>query len=119
MTKPYFDIAYETGATAPYVDWVAGGNFDGYIHKKTIQFIESSNQVIVKYIVLDKSRYDGDVNDSEIFGKFEYTDKDTITIEYGEIKMRGKILGEKKEFIVFDLLRPSMDFVYHEVYQIK
>jgi hypothetical protein len=119
MTKPHFDIEYETGATAPYVDWVAGGNFDGYIHKKSIRFIESGNQVIVKSIILDKSRFDGDANNSEIFGEFEYTGKDTITIKYGEIEMRGKILGDKKEYIVFDLFSPLMDINFNEVYQLK
>jgi hypothetical protein len=37
MTKPDFDIEYEEGATAPFVDWVAGGNFNGYIHKKFLE----------------------------------------------------------------------------------
>ncbi len=112
MTKPHFDIEYEEGATAPFVDWVAGGNFDGYIQKKSIKFIELNNQVILKSTILDQSRYDGEAANSEIFGKFEYTDKDTITIKYGETEMRGKILGDKKEFIVFEIFSLKCKEVY-------
>ena len=116
MTKPHFDKEYEEGATAPFVDWVAGGNFDGYIHKKSIKFIETNNQVIIKHTVLDQSSYDGNATNSETVGKFEYTDKDTITEKF---EMRGKILGSQNEYIVFSVSHPLMDNGVREVYQLK
>ena len=112
MTKPNFDLEYEQGPTAPFVDWVAGGNFDGYIQKKSLRFIESNNQVLIKETILDQSRFDGEAKNSETFGKFEYTDKDTITIRYADIEMRGKILGENREFIVFDIFSQNIKEVY-------
>jgi hypothetical protein len=48
----------------------------------------------------------------EILGKFEYTDKDTITIKYADIEMRGKILGDKREFIVFEIFGQNIKEVY-------
>jgi hypothetical protein len=112
MTKPHFDLEYEEGPTAPFVDWVAGGNFDGYIQKKTLNFIESNNQVLLEVTILDQSRFDGQASNSEILGKFEYTDKDTITIKYADIEMRGKILGDKREFIVFEIFGQNIKEVY-------
>lgn len=47
MIQPHFNRLYETGPTAPFVDWVAGGNFDGYIQKKSLRFIASENRVII------------------------------------------------------------------------
>ena len=119
MTKPHFNIQYKKGPEAPFVDWVAGGNFDGYISETSIEFIESSKQIIKRNVILDQSRYDGEASNSEILGTFEYTDKDTITIEYGEVKMRGKILGNKREFIVFEMFKPQMDYNITQVYQLK
>ena len=116
MTNPHFDKEYEQGATAPYVDWVAGGNFDGYIQKKSIIFIEAKNQVIIKNTVIDQSRYDGNAINSEMSGVFKYTDKDTITVTFDKFEMRGKILGE---YIVFSVLKPSMNIKITEVYQLK
>ena len=119
MTKPHFDTEYEEGATAPFVDWVAGGNFDGYLLKKSMKFTESNNQVLIKHTVLDQSRYDGIATNSEILGEFEYTDKDTITVKYQEVKMRGKILGDQNEYIVFSVSHPLIDKPTKEVYQLK
>lgn len=112
MTKPHFDLEYKEGPTAPYVDWVAGGNFDGYIQTKSLKFIESNNQVLIKETILDQSRFDGKAINSEIFGKFEYTDKDTITVKYADIEMRGKILGVNREFIVFEIFSLNIKEVY-------
>ena len=112
MTKPHFDLIYEEGPTAPFVDWVAGGNFDGYIQKKSLKFIESNNQVLLEVNILDQSRFDGQAINSETLGKFEYTDKDTITVKYADIEMRGKILGGKREFIVFEIISKNIKEVY-------
>jgi len=119
MTTPHFDNAYEQGPTAPYVDWVAGGNFDGYIIKKSMTFYESNNQVAVQWTVLDQSRYDGSAANTELFGTFEYTGKDTITVKYGALELRGKILGDQKEYIVFSVFCPVERIGQTEVYALK
>ena len=115
-TKPHFEKEYTQGPTAGWVDWVAGGNFDGYIHQKSLVF-NSDKTVRIKTIILDQSRYDGNAQNSEKNGTFEYTDKDTITIEYDKFKMFGKILGENNEFIVFSVSHPLSDRGWNEVYK--
>lgn len=117
-TKPHFESEYLQGPTAGYVDWVAGGNFDGYVQQKSIQFIEP-NKVIINTIILEQSRYDGNALDSESIGIFEYTDKDTITISYDKFEMFGKILGGNKELIVFSVSHPSVERGWNEVYKLK
>ena len=117
-TKPIFDREYSQGPTAGWVDWVAGGNFDGYVEQKSIIFKESK-EVIIKTVILDQSRYDGNVDDSELAGIFEYTDKDTITINCDQIVMLGKILGENQEFLVFSVSHTQSESGWNETYKLK
>ena len=117
-TKPIFNKEYNQGPTVGWMDWVAGGNFDGYVQQKSILFKES-NEVVIKTIILDQSRYDGNAQDSEITGTFEYTDKDTITIKYDELTMFGKVLGENQEFIVFSVSHTLADIGWNEAYKLK
>ncbi len=119
MTKPHFNIEYNKGPEAPFVDWIAGGNFDGYISKESMIFFDSNKQVLIRKTIIDQSRYDGEVSNSERWGTFEYTSKDTITVKYGEVEMRGKILGDKREYIVFDIFKPQPDFNMAKVYELK
>ena len=118
MTKPHFETEYLQGPTTGFVDWVAGGNFDGYIQQKSIRFVEPK-EVIVKIKVLDQSRYDGNAQNSEIKGEFRYTDKDTLTIKYGNIEMRGKILGSNREYIVFSVSNSLAENGGNEVYKLQ
>lgn len=117
MTKPHFDTPYESGLLA-YADWIAGGNFDGYVYKKVLIFKEIGNQVLIKYIYLDQSRYDGEQEDFEISANFRYTDKDTITISYNQVELRGKILGDNRQFIAFSYMTPNLPELSEEGYQL-
>ncbi len=118
MTKPHFEQEYESGAQA-IVDWVAGGNFNGYILKKTLIFKEYSNDVVIRNCILHQDRYDGEESDTKIMGKYEFTDKDTITVKYNDFEMRGKILNNKVEYIVFSVYHPLLKTDTTEVYQLK
>ena len=119
MTKPHFDSIYLEGPTVGYIDWVAGGNFDGYIMQKSFIFKEENNTVLVKRKVLEQSSYDGVANDSEIEGIFEYGDKDTLIVKYQKFKMRGKILGNNREYIAFSVTHPLVDKGWEEVYTLS
>jgi hypothetical protein len=118
MTEPHYEVKYEEGPKAGYVDWVAGGNFDGYIYQKSISFKKTNNEVVINTVIIDDSRYDGEVHNSEVVGQYEYTDTDTITVKYGELTMRGKILGKNKEYIVFSVFHAKMER-WNEVYELK
>ena len=76
MTEPNYNIEYECGAQA-IIDGVAGGNFDGYIFKKSILFKKENNQAVIKTHIIDQGRYDGKMSDSKVIGIYEFTDKDT------------------------------------------
>ena len=117
MTEPNYNVEYECGAQAS-IDWVAGGNFDGYIFKKSILFKKDSNQAIIKTHIIDQGRYDGKKSDSEVLGVYEFTDKDTISLKYNDFTMRGKILGNEKELIAFSVYHPLIKSEVSEVYQI-
>lgn len=116
MTKPHFRKIYKQGPIAGFIDWIAGGNFDGYIIQRSIQFIEKDNQVCIKSKVLNQSSYDGYVKDFETYGVFEYTSKNTITVRYNDIEMRGKILGNNREFIAFSVFHPLIKEERSEVF---
>jgi len=109
MTKPLFNTKYITGPLG-VSDWVAGGNFDGYIFSKSLIFHEP-NIVSLEIEILDQSRYDGNRNNSIEQGTFEFTDKDTITIELNGNQFRCKILGTERDYIVLTMSEST------EVYQ--
>lgn len=117
MTEPNYNIEYECGAQA-IIDWVAGGNFDGYIFKKSILFKKENNLAVIKTHIIDQGRYDGKMSDSEVMGKHEFTDKDTITLKYNDFSMRGKILGNEKNIIAFSVYHPLIKNDTSEVYQL-
>ena len=119
MTAPHFEIEYRQGPTAGYLDWVAGGNFDGYIQQTSLKFVEQHNKVIVQISILDQSKFDGSVENKEVIGKFEYTDKDTLTVWYEKFKMRGKIIGSNREYIVFTISHPLADKGWNAVYKLS
>jgi hypothetical protein len=115
--KLKYDIEYFEGITAPYIDWVGGGNFDGYLVQKYLKFIEHNNRVELHTKVIDKTRYDNNIEDSVIIGSFNHSDKDTITLTFEHFQMRGKVLGEKNELIAFDIWNTSLKRT--EVYKIN
>ena len=100
-----YDTLYEGNLDAS-IDWVAGGNFDGYITQTSLYFIEEGSIVIWRRTVLDQSRYDGEAEDLELHGKFREADKKTLTCTFKEFEIRGKILGNKHELIAFAYWEP-------------
>ncbi len=117
MNVPNYDIAYYEGITAPFIDWIAGGNFDGYLVQKSLLFRELDKKVELHTKVIDQTRYDGKIKDSAIIGSFEQSDKDTITLTFDHFQMRGVLLGENKEMIAFDSWHPTIKRT--EVYKMK
>ena len=44
---PNFNSEY-LGPYTTIMDWVAGGNFDGYVFRNTLKFIEQDQKVILR-----------------------------------------------------------------------
>ncbi len=117
MTKVKIGKKY-VGSLSASIDWVAGGNFDGYVYRSTLQFYEDG-QVDKRIVVLHQAHYDGTKQDIFSTGQFEYTDHETITCTFGTMKMRGKVLGEDGRFIAFSLMYPEQKYPVSEVYELK
>jgi hypothetical protein len=90
------------GSVSANIDWVAGGNFDGYLFRRILRF-SKDNTVKMRTVILDKSRYDADITDTEVIGRYEESDHYTITCYLGARKMRGIILGSKSEYLTFSV----------------
>ena len=118
IEEPIYNVEYLGGISAK-VDWVAGGNFDGYIYKKSLRFIKENQQAIMKIEILDKSKYDEEIQSEEIIGKFEFSDHNTITCFFREITMRGKILGSNNKYIAFSISHPSVRFIENECFEMS
>ena len=85
-----YNADYNSGPLAR-IDWIAGGNFDGYIYRITLRFSEENNMVTRIVKIIEKSRYDGKISTQELKGTFFETDKRAIMCEFGEFRMHGKI----------------------------
>lgn len=118
IKEPNYEVEYLGGISAS-IDWVAGGNFDGYIYKKSLKFIKKNQKVIMQTEILNKSQYDEEIQSNETIGKFIFSDHKTITCIFGEKKMRGKILGQNKEYIAFSIIHPRIKFPVEECYEMK
>jgi hypothetical protein len=117
--KIYWDRAYE-GPLNASIDWVAGGNFDGYVYRITLRFVAEGRKVIRTKSILDQSRYDGHVASDESIGTFSDTDKATLTCFFDTFQMRGKLLGERNQFIAFDIWPANRDLDrWTECYELK
>lgn len=112
-----FNVEYE-GPLLASIDWVAGGNFDGYVYQSFLRFQEDST-VIIATRIIDQSRYDGKMNDSEIRGTFSEGDKRTIDCVFEKFEMRGKILGLKNDLIAFAILNPKTRDHSTECYKLR
>ncbi len=117
MKVPKYNLEYFGQITAPYIDWVAGGNFDGYLIQKSLKFIEQNNKVELNTKVVHKKNYDGFIEDSIITGSFRQTEKETLTLTFEHFEMRGKILGENEELIAFSILNSLLNKT--EVYRLE
>ena len=117
MDKLKLEKPYKGGLSAS-IDWVAGGNFDGFVYQNILIFSED-HTVKCLTIVLDQSRYDGEKENSELIGHYEETDHKTITCVFGDYKMRGKVLGNEGEYIAFSGSHPNFKQTYSECYQLS
>jgi hypothetical protein len=100
LKKLKLDNDYLSGLIAS-VDWIAGGNFDGYIFRYRLRFSSENRIVTLETIVIDESRYDGKVNPDVHRGVYKDSDKATITCVFDDFEMRGKILGKNNQYIAF------------------
>lgn len=103
MSEIKYDTEYFEGITAPYIDWVGGGNFDGYLIQKSLVFKEHDKNVELHTKVVNAKRYDGSIFDSVLIGNYRQTDKETITLTFVNFEMRGEILGDHDEIIAFSV----------------
>ena len=117
IAKLVFNVDYK-GSLFASVDWIAGGNFDGYIIRNSIRFIKENNIVIRTQTVVDKSRYDDDINSSEISGTYFESGHATISCVFEKFEMRGKILGDKNQFIAFSLYSRENNISRTECYEL-
>jgi hypothetical protein len=118
LEKLFYDRDYE-GQLLTQVDWIAGGNFDGYILRKYLRFSKADNMVTRITKVIDNSRYDGIIESTELKGTFSETDKATITCRFENIEMRGKILGDKNQYIAFSIISLPSNIILTECYEIN
>lgn len=102
MEKLKLEETYEGGLSAS-IDWVAGGNFDGYVYRKTLRFSEH-NIVRMNTIILDQSRYDGEADNAEMIGHHEASDHKTITCTFPVLAVHN--LPINKMSFPFSLLPP-------------
>ena len=118
IEKLRYNIDYKGGLVAS-VDWIAGGNFDGYLYKTSLRFLIENNTVIKTRVIIDKSRYDDEIYTQEELGTYSETSKATITCIFDNYKMRGKILGEKNQFIAFSVIYENYNRNITECYEIS
>lgn len=97
------------GPLSASVDWVAGGNFDGYVYQQRLRFSEKDQKVTLFYDIIDASRYDSKVDAGSVEGHYQATDHETITCSIGETTLRGVLLGPNKSIIAFSRRQVGVD----------
>lgn len=112
-----YDSEYFEGITAPYIDWVAGGNFDGYLIQKSLIFRELDSKVELHSKVINAKRYDGNVSDTVLTGHYLETEKGTLKLSFADFEMRGKILSDNEDIIAFSVWGKTLK--KNEVYKIN
>jgi hypothetical protein len=112
-----YDSEYFEGITAPYIDWVGGGNFDGYLIQKSLIFRKLDNKVELHSKVINAKRYDGNVSDTLLTGHYRETEKETLTLFFDNFEMRGKTLGDNEDIMVFSVWGKTLN--KNEVYKIN
>ncbi|WP_343691823.1 hypothetical protein [Chitinophaga sp.] len=119
IEKIAFDKVYE-GPVDARIDWVAGGNFDGYIYKTSLRFTEEKSEVVLTTRIIDQSSFDGIEFDEDLIGKFEFSDKRAIVCQFPNFDMRGSLLGENNEFIAFSIWHnKNREKTYSRVYKLN
>jgi hypothetical protein len=96
----HFETPY-IGRLNAYTDWVAGGNFDGYIYADVITFYKDFQKVVWEHKVI-ASFFDDDLPESRIIHDTTYDFRDTRAIQF--LGYRGRFLGDNNEFLILDPL---------------
>lgn len=118
IEKIAFDKVYE-GPMDACIDWIAGGNFDGYIYKTSLKFTAEKHEVVLTTRIIDQSRFDGIEFDEDLIGRFEFSDKRAIVCQFPNFDMRGRLLGENNEFIAFSIWHnKNRDKSFSRVYKL-
>jgi hypothetical protein len=119
MDKLRLETEYETGILA-CIDWVAGGNFDGYLYRITLLFQETK-VVKMKKIMVDQSSYDDSTEETELesIGSYATTDHGIITCTFEKFEMRGVFLGTDSEYLAFSYKGAHFPPFYAECFKLK
>ena len=94
----HFNTPY-IGKLTARTDWVAGGNFDGYIQAEVITFYEEGCALIWEHKII-ASCYDEELPKDSIIHKTTYDFSDPRGIKF--LGYRGRFLGNNNEFLVLD-----------------
>ncbi|MFN8395019.1 MAG: hypothetical protein U0176_10260 [Bacteroidia bacterium] len=116
MNRLRFGKNYLGGLKAS-VDWVAGGNFDGYVYRFRMRFENGNGVVTLEKEVLDKSRYDDEVRPLRLVGEYFETDHSTITCRFPDFSMRGVVTGDRGQYLAFSASRGNDSWT--ECYQLE
>lgn len=94
----HFNTPY-IGKMNARTDWVAGGNFDGYIHADVLTFYEEGCILMWEHKII-ASCYDEELPKDELIHKTTYDFSDARGIKF--LGYRGRFLGDNNEFLVLD-----------------
>jgi hypothetical protein len=94
----HFNTPY-IGKLAARTDWVAGGNFDGYIHADVLTFYEEGCVLTWEHKIIAFC-YDDVLPPDKLLYKTTYDFSDPRGIKI--LDYRGRFLGYNNEFLVLD-----------------
>jgi hypothetical protein len=119
MGKLQYDVDYK-GELMARIDWVAGGNFDGYLYRVHLRFLKENNTVIRAIKIVDDSRYDDDAYKEEKYeyGTYSEADERAITCVFPNFEMRGRVLGEINQYIAFSVYFPRTKLHETQCYEL-
>jgi len=101
----HFNIPY-IGRMTAHTDWVAGGNFDGYIQADVITFYEEGCVITWETKVI-ASFYDDELPKDSLIHKTVYDFTDSRAIKF--LGYRGRFLGDNNEYLVLDPFESNSD----------
>lgn len=96
--KINFNTPY-IGQLQARTDWVAGGNFDGYIMADVITFLKETNEIVWEQKAVAHF-YDGRLPETKLIQRetYDFSDKRAICF----MGYRGRFLGDKNEYLILD-----------------
>lgn len=116
LERLILDRWYKSGFKAS-VDWVAGGNFDGYLTIRYLKFLSNSDEVEMKIERVCGRGYELGTIDRSI-GKYGASYKGSIFISFENLKMNGYVLGDLNEFLAFESNYSEMKYRFTEGYEL-